>query len=269
MVTDSFEYAKEALVGKWARWIILIILGLPLALTKFVFDPEKIMNKATGAIHWEMIHWDQLAALIILGIIFEFIISGYLVRIYRGANPAPEIENWIGLFIDGVKISIVWFLWFLPFFIVGFAAIVMILVTAIGAGTGNSGSILAFLALAIILLIVASVLLIITGLYGYLGVIRFARTGSIREGVHFSKITEMIRNLGWLTYFIALLVVFVVGIAFGIVTVILSLIPYIGWLLVVIISPFIAILFARYATLVYEQAQSQPVAAVQQYFFFS
>ena len=34
MVGDSFEYAKEAVVGKWNKWVMLIIatilLGLPL-----------------------------------------------------------------------------------------------------------------------------------------------------------------------------------------------------------------------------------------------
>ena len=34
MVGESFEYAKEAVVGKWNKWVMLIIatilLGLPL-----------------------------------------------------------------------------------------------------------------------------------------------------------------------------------------------------------------------------------------------
>jgi hypothetical protein len=49
-----------------------------------------------------------------------------------------------------------------------------------------------------------------------------------------------------------------VGFAFGILTSILSNIPYIGWILVLIISPFISILFSRYASLVYDQGDKQP-----------
>jgi hypothetical protein len=239
--------------------MIFIILGLPLALVQFTFDPDKIVDKTTGAFHTELIPWDQLAILIIAGILLGFITAGYIVRVYRGARPAPEFENWAGLFIDGLKLNIVWFLWLLPFLVVMAAVAVMIVIT-ISSETPPSASLLVFLGVLLILLLIGFVFALIAALYSFLGSIRFARTGSIREGIRFSKITEMIRTMGWFPYLIALLVMVIVGFAFGLVTSIFSLIPYLGWVLVLIVTPFITILFGRYATLVYEQGESRPGA---------
>lgn len=261
MLTDSFEYAKEALLGKWVRWFLFIIFGLPFALIQFAFDPEQIMDKATGAFYPELIHWDQLAVLIGVGILFGFFVAGYMVRIYRGVNPAPDFDNWPGLFIEGLKLNIVWFIWFLPFLLVMAGAFALIFVTVLSVQVnGPSGSLLASLGVLLVLLLVCLVLAIIAILYSYLGAVRFARTGSILEGIRFREITALIRNMGWGTYLIALIVMLVAGFVFGIVTMILSLIPFIGWALVVFVTPFATILFGRYATLVYEQAEKRPDA---------
>jgi len=259
MLTDSFEYAKEALLGKWVRWFIFIILGLPMALVQFTFDPEKLVDKTTGAFHPELIHWDQLAILISAGILFGFFLAGYLVRVYRGARPAPEFDNWAGLFIDGLKLNIVWFLWLLPFLVVMLAALITIFIT-VSSQAKPSASLLAYLGILLVLLLIGFVLALIAALYSFLGSIRFARTGSIREGIRFTKITEMIRTMGWLPYLIALLVMIIVSVAFGLVTMVLSIIPFIGWVLVLIVTPFVTLLFGRYAMLVYEQGESRPGA---------
>jgi hypothetical protein len=47
LLSDSFTYSQEALVGKWTRWAIFIILALPFSLIRFVFDPKKIMTGTT------------------------------------------------------------------------------------------------------------------------------------------------------------------------------------------------------------------------------
>ena len=259
MLTDSFEYAKEALLGKWIRWILFIIFGLPFALVKFTFDPETIVDKATGAFHPELIHWDQLAVLIGVGILFGFFLAGYMVRVYRGAKPAPEFDNWAGLFIDGLKLNIVWLLWFLPFLAVLAGSFALIISAVM---TGDKSSLITTIGLLLVLMLIGLILAIIAILYSYLGAVRFARTSSIREGVRFRAITAMIRTMGWGRYIFALIVMLIAGFAFGIVTMILSLIPFIGWALVVIVTPFATILFGRYATLVYEQGETGPLAGV-------
>src|SRR5512137_698409 len=94
ILSESIAYTREAFEGKWVRWIIFIILSLPMALVPFVFDPEKVVDKTTGAFHWELIAWDQLAVLLIAAFILSFFSAGYVVRIYRGVKPAPDFDDW-------------------------------------------------------------------------------------------------------------------------------------------------------------------------------
>ena len=88
MVGESFEYAKEAVVGKWNQWIMLIIatilLGIPLA--------------------------------------------GYSLKVLRGDRPAPEVSDWGTLFIDGIKYMVIMLIYMIPamivlFFVVGASAL--------------------------------------------------------------------------------------------------------------------------------------------------
>ena len=79
-------------------------------------DPKKIMTGT--AMNWSAIPWGRIALLAGLGFILSFFISGYVVRIYRGAKPAPDFTGWIDLFVDGVKLAVVWLLWLLPLVIV-------------------------------------------------------------------------------------------------------------------------------------------------------
>ena len=83
MVGESFEYAKEAVVGKWNQWIMLIIatilLGIPLA--------------------------------------------GYSLKILKGDRPAPEVDDWGTLFFDGIKYIIIILIYMIPAMIVLFVVV--------------------------------------------------------------------------------------------------------------------------------------------------
>jgi hypothetical protein len=114
-----------------------------------------------------------------------------------------------------------------------------------------------FLGILLLLVLVEIVLIICVVLFGILGAIRFARTGSILEGIHVSAILATIRTIGWGSYLISLLVIAVVCIIYAIITAVLSFIPYIGWVLVMIVAPFFSILLARYFTLVYDHGESK------------
>ena len=49
---------------------------------------------------------------------------------------------------------------------------------------------------------------------------------------------------------------------FGIIIMIVSLIPYVGWVIKLIITPPVSVLSARYYTLLYDQAEQQPEPGV-------
>ena len=211
MVGDSFEYAKEAVVGKWNKWVMLIIatilLGLPL--------------------------------------------MGYVLKVLRGEKPAPEVEDWGTLFIDGIKFLIVYIIWMIPIIIVW---AILIGVGFAGAMTGDETAAMAAVGTMMVGLLVVFILAIIIGLFAMIGAVRFARTGSIGEAFNFSAILATISKIGWVPYIIAIVVLGVCGIVFGIVVGILMVIPIIGWLIYLcLISPW-AIFVARYVCQLYDSA---------------
>ncbi|MDO9538560.1 MAG: DUF4013 domain-containing protein [Methanocalculus sp.] len=206
LLGDSFEYTKEALIGKWMKWILLIICM----------------------------------------IIFP-LIGGYLMRIYKGIKPAPELENWGSLFIDGIKLLIVGIIYALPILIVA-------LVMGFGAmASSMAGGDIAALGTLGIGLIVILILAIIIGLIVPIAYIRFARTESFGEAFNFSAIFGHIGKIGWIDYIIALIIVAVVV---GIIEFVLMMIPVIGWIIYFILMPAFIIFVGRYMTLVYDSASA-------------
>jgi len=211
MVGDSFAYAKEAVVGKWNKWVMLIIatilLGLPL--------------------------------------------MGYALKVLRGDKPAPEVEDWGTLFIDGIKYLIVAIIWMLPVYIV----LGILMVIGFGAAmTGDESAAMAGIGIMIIGMIIVAILAIIIALFMMIGVVRFARTGSIGEAFNFSAIRSTIAKIGWVPYIIALIVLMVCGAIFSIVMGILMMIPILGWLLYFCMIPPYMLFISRYICQLYDSA---------------
>ena len=211
---SSFEYAKEGLFGQWVRWILLIIISaIP---------------------------------------IINFIFTGYTLRVMKGITPAPELEDYVDLFITGLFAFIIGFIWFLPAMIVG-----MILIGgAIISGTlfdvsSNAAALAGALVGLGIGAAVTALVFIIFSLVAIIGIIRYARTGKFGEAFAFSAILDTIKSIGWLNYFLAILIFEIVAV---IVYVILAIIPIIGWLLAIIAVPFIGIWYARYVAIIYDSA---------------
>ena len=80
MLGDSLEFTKEGLMGKWVKWLILIIVSI-----------IPIVN---------------------------FIIYGYTLEIFRGARAAPDLLDYGRLFIDGLKLFVVNLVYSIPLIII-------------------------------------------------------------------------------------------------------------------------------------------------------
>jgi len=207
MVGESFGYAKDAIVGKWMQWILLLIATILLAIP----------------------------------------LMGYSLKVFRGEKPAPEVDGWGTLIIDGIKYLIIAIIWFIPCMIIAFVTIgagVTAYLTNPAAIMGIAGGMLAGF---LILLIVA----IITGLLATIGIVRFARTGGMGEAFNFGAIFETIGKIGWIDYIIA---VIIIGIILGVIEFILMSIPYIGMLLLFILTPLLVLWQSRYICRVYDSA---------------
>jgi len=192
---------------------------------------------------WEK--WVRWLLLIISTIIFPLIL-GYELEVYRGKKPAPEPADWGKLFIDGIKLFIIQLIYAIPVLLV---ALIFIGGGALMAMSGSPGAVVAAVGSIIIGVLITVIVAIIIGLFEAMGVVRFARTGLMGEAFNFNAILDRIGKIGWGSYILALIVVFVVAF---IIAGILSLIPLIGGLLVIIVAPALAIFVARYITLIYD-----------------
>jgi hypothetical protein len=208
MLSESFEYTKEGLVGKWMKWILLIVCT----------------------------------------IIFP-LIYGYILKIFRGEKPAPEIDDWVGMFIDGIKMFVIYLVYMIP-------VIIVMALTAGGAIVGfSSGDFSAVAAGGVFIGVIISVLLaLVILLFGIIGIIRFARMDAFGEAFNIGAIMETIGRIGWGSYIINLIILYIVLFIFSFIVGILTAIPIIGWILYLFALPAISIFSARYLTLLYESA---------------
>jgi hypothetical protein len=196
------------------------------------------------------------------------------MRIYRGEYPAPEVENWGTLFIDGLKLMLVGFVYAIPVITLWAITYGSIILTALSKSTGrmnpakiSGGS--PNLGLVLLMYVVEIVVWVIVPVAS----IRFARTKSFSEAFNFGAIIDYIGKIGWINYIIALiLVAFVVGIpiavlVFGFIllggiimfTFKVSTIAILGFILILVIiiltlAPLFAVFQARYMTGVYDSA---------------
>lgn len=231
MLGDSVEYAKEAVWGKWMKWILLVISS----------------------------------------IIFPLIL-GYVMEIYRGPKPAPELKNWGRLFIDGLKYLVAWIIYMIPVIVViivfGGLAFFSVIQQAAMSGDPdffmtNTELLVPIIGMFFAGLFIAVILGIIISLFAYIGVIRMARADRFGEAFNFSGILETIRRIGWGSYILALIILFVVMVVLALVLAIIGSIPWIGWIIYLFLIPLLTIFQARYMVQVYEAGTPAAQAMVQ------
>lgn len=223
-LNDSFEYAKESVWGAWRRWIILAIMS----------------------------------------VLFPFIL-GYSMEIYRGRVPAPEPDNWGRLFVDGLKFIAAAIIYFIPIIIImvaSFLPVGMSIMSKVAKG-GEFSMNLTELAPFIIPvfggLLLSFVLGIIITLISSIGVIRMARTESFMEAFNFSGILDTIRSIGWGSYIIAQIVLWIVVVVITIIFNLIGEIPYIGWLIGIFLGVILSVFQARYMAILYDSGEENPV----------
>ncbi|KAF5073123.1 DUF4013 domain-containing protein [Methanoculleus horonobensis] len=218
VISNSFEYTKEALVGKWMQWVILAVMALVQTFTVSLIP----------------------------------LLSGYVVRVLAGNTPAPEIDGWGKLFVDGWKMNIIALVYMIPailvFLVLGGLSVIAGMATTDPTAAG--AAILGAMAGAFLAFLVAIVMAFIA----LFAVLRFAHTDSVGEAFNFKAIFAQIGALGWGTWIIAVIVLLIVAVVYGFVVGILGAIPFLGWLIALFLNAAFAIFYARYLAQVYEEA---------------
>jgi hypothetical protein len=258
LVGDSFTYAKEGLVGHYGKWIMLIILSI-LPVIPLMFGV--IYGVVTAFTAPDMLI-PIIVIMIILAIILALPLLGYGVRLYRGENPAPDVNNWGALFSDGLKLFIILFIYAIPVIIIGVVVLGSALLTIVmGASQSlaNPSDMMGLIGAVLFGILILAIVAFIIWLIEATAIVRFARTNSIGEAFNFGEIFSRIGKIGVVTYIVALIIqAILVGIVLGI----LNIIPYIGFILVLIVTPIIMLFQARYLCLLYDSAGAEaPVPA--------
>jgi hypothetical protein len=250
LVGDSFEYAKEGLVGHWLKWILLIILTLLPVIPILLGVGVGVLAILTAP----MMVIPTIAIAVIIAIILALPLMGYMLRIYRGEKPAPEVNNWGLLFGDGLKLFVVYLIYAIPIIIIGAVVLgsagMTLLITA-SQKTANPAAIMNLLGAVLFGIVILVIVAIIIWMLVASACVRLARTNSIGEAFNFGEIFHHIGKIGVVHYIVALIIMAVIV---GIVMFILNLIPYIGSILALIIGPFFAVFQARYLCLLYDSA---------------
>jgi hypothetical protein len=216
-ISDSFGYAKDAIWGKWIRWLLLIVCSI---IFPFMYgytvrvmsgeDPApdlkgwiRLFIDGIKLIVITVIYAIPLMILIVLPFLLYFIPVSSTITPAGSSGPAPIISPELGIFV----------------------------------------------ALAILIIFVLAAIII--GILSTFAAVRFARTGKMREAFRVGTLLRHIGRVGWIRSFIALLVmVIVVTIA----QFILALIPLVGPILLFLLTPAFIIFSARYVALLYESA---------------
>jgi hypothetical protein len=234
MLDDAFAYTKQGVFENANRWLKLII------------------------------------AILCLGIPM----NGYVMRIYRSAQPAPEVDNWGSLFVDGLKLMIVGLGYAIPIFILYAITYGSIFLAVLSGSTGHMDSaMVSRWAPNIGLVLLMFLVEIAVGLIVPVASIRFARTNSFSEAFNVGAILEYIGKIGWINYILALvLIALIIGIPIAIlvfgfillggITMFMfkvSSIAILGFIIALVIiiltlAPLFAVFQARYMTRVYDSA---------------
>ena len=121
--------------------------------------------------------WMRWLILLVGTIIFP-IILGYTLRVYRGEPYPPDPEDWVAVFINGIKLFIVELIWALPVIIVGLlffgGALAMMASGSDAAAAVGIGTMLIGIPFLLIVTLVVA-------LFAAMGAVRFARTDSFGE----------------------------------------------------------------------------------------
>ena len=188
----------------------------------------------------------RLIILIILNIIpiVDFIVLGYFARVIKESpksDAPPPLEKYGELWISGAKIFVVTLVYMIVPIVLISVGIVPLMIGAFIPSTGLGILGLIMVGLGIVLAFLIMIIAI-------MAVAHMAKTGKLGAAFEFGKILSIIRNVGWSNYILWIIVIFIMGLVLSGI----SYIPYVGWILALIVSPLFMVFVGRSASIVYE-----------------
>jgi len=193
----------------------------------------------------------RLLILVILDIIpiVNFVVLGYLGNVIkepRDSEQLPPLDNYFELWIQGLKIFVASIIFMIIPLILAIPFIFLVALAWIS---------IPFLAtvgwfLAIVLVIGGVLLAFFLAIILVMAIVNMLKKDSFSKAFAFGEIFDVIGEVGWGTYILWLLIIFVCSI----IVAGIGAIPVIGWILSLLIAPIFGVFAARSASLVYSEA---------------
>ena len=192
-------------------------------------------------------HWVRWILLLISCIIFP-LIMGYQIRIMRGgADTAPEADNWVKMLVDGILYIIIGIIYAIPLIIIALVTMGPGLF-ALMSNPADIATGLGALGIGMIIFIIVG---LIISLIETIAIVNFARNEKFGAAFAFGDIIAKIKEIGWLSLFLQILVY---GIVISIIQFVLMLIPIVGMLILFILSPLFSMWYAKFVCNIYDNA---------------
>ena len=212
MLGESFAYAKDAVIGKWKQWLLLIVATILLCLP----------------------------------------LLGYTVKILRGERRHRGSAAGGRSSSTGLRYLVISLIYAIPALIILFVTIGSGVIAAAFSNPAASMNILGGVLFGLLIFVVVA---FICSLYGTIGLIRFARTGSMGEGFNFAAIQETIGKIGWGAYVVAFIIMGIIQVIIGLIfSSITSVIMPVGLLIELVFLAPVTLFEARYLSLLYDAA---------------
>lgn len=215
-LSNSLEYAKK-MAKDAGRWIILIVLGI------------------IPIVNWMVIgYWAKA------------------VRETPASDEPPRLEGYGSMWIQGLKIIIAGVIYMIiPIALIAIGAVIAFPRRMIVRGPMTALTPWPFLSgLALIMFIAAIVAAFLIGIVGVMGIVHMVKQDKFTKAFAIGEILDMIGKIGWGSYILWLIIIFVISMIYGAI----GGVPYIGWLISLVVSPLFLVFIARSAALTYEAA---------------
>lgn len=199
----------------------------------------------------------RLVILIVLNIIpiVDFIVMGYTAKVIRESPTStepPALKDYWEMWIQGLKIAAASIIWMAAPIILVVVSISLVSVNFGFSSAANPD--LATIGTLSILCAIGIALAFIIAIIMSIGIVHMIKQNHFGKAFAVGEILDIIRRIGWSKYILWLIIIF------GITTIIFAIgnIPFVGWLISLIIGPLFAVFVARSALLIYSEGTPTP-----------
>lgn len=249
------EIVKDATKYPLLDWKKILVLGIIILFVNIVSILTAVINTINIVI---------IYLLFITGYVIGLFLEGYLFKIIKSSLTdvveLPEFNDWMDMFIDGIKVTIVFFVYSIPAILILLISLVLSF-TSIGTISSNSSTFILDIVLgsgiggliAILYMIIIYPLMIMAITY------MAHKDSELSAAFRFHEILNKISNIGWsklIAWYIVTVIIFLILVALGslIIAIVDVLIhPLVGkFLIPLILLPYLYMYFARSTALIYK-----------------